>query len=91
MKVLALPIEMVSYTDNKGYINPIRFRMQIANTPVQVIKGKINTKIIKENYDDILKLVYSIKEGFIFLNSIIFNFHIKRNKAIWSQTAFNII
>jgi len=27
-----------------------------------VIKGKINTKIIKENYDDILKLVYSIKE-----------------------------
>jgi TnpA family transposase len=28
-----------------------------------VIKGKINTKIIKKNYDDILKLVYSIKEG----------------------------
>jgi TnpA family transposase len=29
----------------------------------EVIKGKINTKIIKENYDDILRLAYSIKEG----------------------------
>ena len=28
-----------------------------------VIKGKININIIKENYDDILKLAYSIKQG----------------------------
>ncbi|MBZ9633097.1 hypothetical protein [Clostridium sp. FP1] len=38
MKVLALPIEMVSYTDSKGTIQPIRFRMQIDDEPMQVIK-----------------------------------------------------
>lgn len=38
MKVLALPIEMVSYTDNKGYIKPIRFRIQIDDSPMHVIK-----------------------------------------------------
>ncbi|MBZ9637708.1 hypothetical protein [Clostridium sp. FP1] len=46
MKVLALPIEMVSYTDNKGSINPIRFRMQIGDEPMQVIK--IDKVILKE-------------------------------------------
>jgi len=38
MKVLALPIEMLSYTDNKGDINPIRFRLQLDKEPMQVIK-----------------------------------------------------
>jgi len=38
MKVMAIPIEMVSYTDNKGSIKPIRFRVQIADEPMQVIK-----------------------------------------------------
>ena len=46
MKVLALPIEMISYTDNKGYIKPIRFRMQIDNAPMQVIK--IDKVIVKD-------------------------------------------
>jgi len=46
MKILALPIEMVSYTDNKGSIKPIRFRMQIGDEPMQVIK--IDKVIIKE-------------------------------------------
>jgi hypothetical protein len=46
MKVLALPIEMVSYTDNKGSIMPIRFRMQIDEEPMQVIK--IDKIIVKE-------------------------------------------
>ena len=46
MKVLALPIEMVSYTDNKGSIKPIRFRMQIGDEPMQVIK--IDKVIVKE-------------------------------------------
>ena len=46
MKVLALPIEMVSYTDNKGVIKPIRFRMQIDDNPMQVIK--IDKVIVKE-------------------------------------------
>ncbi|MGH4052837.1 MAG: hypothetical protein ACREVX_16170 [Clostridium sp.] len=38
MKILALPIEMVAYTDNKGSINPIRFRLQVDDQPMQVIK-----------------------------------------------------
>lgn len=38
LKVLALPIEVVSYTDNKGAIKPIRFRMQINDDPMEVIK-----------------------------------------------------
>ena len=46
MKVLALPIEMVSYTDNKGNIKPIRFRMQVDDEPMQVIK--IDKVIVKE-------------------------------------------
>ena len=46
MKVLALPIEMVSYTDNKGFIKPIRFRMQIEDEPMHVIK--IDKVIVKE-------------------------------------------
>ncbi|MCB2310628.1 hypothetical protein LGL55_05760 [Clostridium tagluense] len=46
MKVLALPIEMVSYTDSKGTIQPIRFRMQIGDEPMQVIK--IDKVIVKE-------------------------------------------
>ena len=46
MKILALPIEMVSYTDNKGSIRPVRFRMQIEDEPMQVIK--IDKVIVKE-------------------------------------------
>ncbi|MBU3188759.1 hypothetical protein K9O30_06240 [Clostridium bowmanii] len=46
MKVIALPIEMVSYTDNKGNIKPIRFRMQVGEEPMQVIK--IDKVIVKE-------------------------------------------
>ena len=46
MKVIALPIEMVSYTDNKGNIEPIRFRMQVDEEPMQVIK--IDKVIVKE-------------------------------------------
>ena len=41
MKVLDLPIEMVCYTDKKGNIKPIRFRMQIGDEPFQVIKIKV--------------------------------------------------
>lgn len=46
MKVLALPIEMVSYTDKKGSIRPTRFRMQIDDESTQVIK--IDKVIVKE-------------------------------------------
>lgn len=58
MKVLALPIEMVSYTDNKGDINPIRFRLQIDNEPMQVIK--IDKVIVKntEKFAGNIMIVY---------------------------------
>lgn len=46
MKVLALPIEMISYTDSKGNVKPIRFRMQVNEEPMQVIK--IDKVIVKE-------------------------------------------
>lgn len=46
MKVLALPIEMVSYTDDKGSIRPVRFRIQLEDESVQVIK--IDKVIVKE-------------------------------------------
>lgn len=46
MKVLAVPIEVVSYTDSKGVIKPIRFRMQIEDELMQVIK--IDKIIVKE-------------------------------------------
>ena len=46
MKVLALPIEMISYTDNKGNIKPVRFRMQIDDELMQVIK--IDKVLVKE-------------------------------------------
>ncbi|HEY5563647.1 MAG TPA: hypothetical protein VIK72_18145 [Clostridiaceae bacterium] len=46
MKILALPIEMISYTDNRGNIKPIRFRLQLDNEPMQVIK--IDKVIVKD-------------------------------------------
>ena len=46
MKVLALPIEVISYTDNKGAIRPIRFRMQIDDELMQVIK--IDKVLVKD-------------------------------------------
>jgi len=46
MKIVAQPIEVVSYTDNKGSIRPIRFRMQIEDEPMQVIK--VDKIIVKE-------------------------------------------
>lgn len=46
MKVLSLPIEMVSYTDKKGSMRPIRFRLQIDDQSMQVIK--IDKVILKE-------------------------------------------
>jgi TnpA family transposase len=29
----------------------------------KLLRGKINTKIIQENYDDVLRLAHSIREG----------------------------
>ena len=38
MKILAHPIEVISYTDLKGDIRPLRFRLQIEDEPLRVIK-----------------------------------------------------
>jgi hypothetical protein len=46
MKVVAKPIEMISYTKINGEINPIRFRLQLEDGSIEVIK--INRVITKE-------------------------------------------
>ena len=38
MKVLEQPIELISYTNDKGDISPLRFRIQIGDEPLKVIK-----------------------------------------------------
>lgn len=38
MKTLARPIEVVSYTDAKGDVRPIRFRIENGDESLQVIK-----------------------------------------------------
>jgi hypothetical protein len=38
MKVLAKPIDMVSWTDKSGKINPVRFRLQTEEGNNEVIK-----------------------------------------------------
>jgi hypothetical protein len=38
MKVMNHPIEVISYTDDKGDIRPIRFRLQLGDEPLKVIK-----------------------------------------------------
>jgi len=74
MKVLALPIEMVSYTDNKGNIKPIRFRMQINNEPMQVVK--IDKVIVKdtEKFAGNIMFVYKCQS---LINDVIKLFEIK--------------
>lgn len=47
MKVVAKPIEMVSYTKLNGEINSISFRMQLEDESVKVIK--VDRVITKEN------------------------------------------
>jgi hypothetical protein len=47
MKVYAKPIEMISYTKNNGEISPIRFRLQLEDESVKVIK--IDRVITKGN------------------------------------------
>lgn len=45
MKILAKPIDMVSWTDKAGKINPVRFRLQTEEGDNEVIKvDKIFTR-----------------------------------------------
>lgn len=38
MKVIAKPIEMISYTDKEGILKPIRFRIESEDKSYKVIK-----------------------------------------------------
>lgn len=38
MKIVARPIEVVSYTDNKGDVRPLKFRLQTETETEMVIK-----------------------------------------------------
>lgn len=45
MKIVAKPIEVVSYTDDKGDIRPLRFRIQNEDQTTKVIRvDKVITK-----------------------------------------------
>jgi hypothetical protein len=46
MKVIAKAIEVISYTDNKGELRPLRFRLEMEDESVKVIK--IDKVIAKE-------------------------------------------
>ena len=46
MKIVAKPIEVISYTDDKGDIRPLRFRLETEDNSVKVIK--IDKVIVKE-------------------------------------------
>ena len=46
MKVVGKPIEVISYTDDKGDIRPLRFRLKIEDDTVKVIK--VDKVIVKE-------------------------------------------
>ena len=87
MKVLALPIEMVSYTDNKGGIRPIRFRMQIGDEPMQVIK--IDKVIVKdtEKLAGNIMLVYKCQS---LIDNVIKLFEIKYEIATCKWILFKI-
>ena len=87
MKILALPIEMVSYTDNKGVIRPIRFRMQINEEPMQVIKiDKVIVKTTEKLAGNIM-IVYKCQS---LIDNVIKLFEIKYELATCKWILYKI-
>lgn len=87
MKIVAQPIEVVSYTDNKGSIRPIRFRMQIDDGPMQVIKvDKIITKETEKLAGNVM-LVYRCQS---LVDNVIKLFEIKYEIATCKWILFKI-
>lgn len=74
MKVLALPIEVVSYTDNKGHIKPIRFRMQIDGESMKVVKID---KIICKDTEKLAGNIMIIYKCQSLIDNVIRQFEIK--------------
>lgn len=74
MKIVALPIEVVSYTDNKGEVRPLRIRVQTEEHSVKVIKiDKIISKE-KEKLAGNLMLVFRCQSK---INNLMKVFEIK--------------
>ena len=58
MKIVAKEIEMVSWTDTKGNINPVRFRIANEDESISVIKIDKVVTVDKEKLAGNLMLVY---------------------------------
>lgn len=58
MKVIAKPIEVVSWTDTKGNINPVRFKIVNDDESISVVKIDKVITIDKEKLAGNLMLVY---------------------------------
>jgi len=58
MKVVVKPIEMVSWTDTRGNINPVRFRIAYEDESISVIKIDKVITVDKEKLAGNLMLVY---------------------------------
>jgi len=58
MKVVVKPIEMVSWSDTKGNINPVRFRIANEDESISVIKIDKVITVDKEKLAGNIMLVY---------------------------------
>jgi len=58
MKIIAKEIEMVSWTDTKGNINPVRFRIANEDESISVIKIDKVITVDKEKLAGNLMLAY---------------------------------
>ena len=82
MKVMACPIEVISYTDIKGEVRPLRLRLQINDEPLKVIK--IDKVISKESEkfagNPMIKFTCMCSEGDM---ERIFEIKYERNTCKW--------
>jgi len=58
MKVVAKPIEMVAWTDTKGNINPVRFKLTKEDESSSVIKIDKVISVDKEKFAGNIMLAY---------------------------------
>ena len=87
MKVLALPIEVISYTNDKGDLRPLRFRMKVDDECMQVIKVD---KVISKETEKLAgnnMIVYKCQS---IINDILTLFEIKYELATCKWILFKI-
>ena len=63
MKVVAKPIEMVTYTDTKGNINPVRFKITKEDETSSVVKIDKVISVDKEKLAGNNMLVYKCQSA----------------------------